>query len=759
MPLTPPPLDDLDYATVETMLRERIPLVAPDWTDHNDSDPGIALIQLFAHLSEQLGYRLNRVPEKTYLEFLKLVGVRLAPAKAARTRIAFTLSKPANAEAVLVPAHSRITAKAGGDGPPPVFETDRALDVLPAQIAALVTVRDGLFDINGSGDAGPTAADEVAADYIATRYALAWDGKTPKLKDMATKPVRLFMAPEEAEHRVLCIGLAFSQLRSAGFLGARASLHLQIDQDEEPTPEAQVEAGATALSVVNAFAEGPPMVDYDYYRPPRPGEASGSWQPLTVLSDGTDGWTQSGTVRFDVPERIGPAPLTEWQEVETDLAHPFLEAVKTPVRDTPAEAPISGWIRVRFPVPPMIAVRSLSFNTVEAANLETIRAERLGRGTGLPGQALSFTKPNVDAASLRLISRDRTRADEILSWAEVPDFDAAGPEDRVFVLDAEAGVAIFGDGLRGRPPTSTELMIAEIYRHGGGTKGDVDTAAVAQPAGLPNAIEAAFNIVPARGGAEAESLETAKTRAPAAYRRRGRAVTAADFREAAEEAPGVRVARAHVVPLRRPHPGGHQIGGLDAPGLDMATEAPGALSVIVVPQAPGDYPMPTNGELSAVAAHLDTLRLLTTEVHVTTPQYVRLFNMQVAVRAQPGYAETLLRETIMDRLRTRCHVLTGGTDGKGYGFGAALHHADLVAETMRVPGVARVEGLDCLVDGRTPDDAERTLEWRIERRLVKRLTNCPAAGVATDVDRIVLLPDEVPFVDPVSLLVSVVGAP
>ena len=71
MPLTPPRLDDLDYATVETMLRERIPLVAPEWTDHNDSDPGIALIQLFAHLAEQVGYRLNRVPEKTYVEFLQ----------------------------------------------------------------------------------------------------------------------------------------------------------------------------------------------------------------------------------------------------------------------------------------------------------------------------------------------------------------------------------------------------------------------------------------------------------------------------------------------------------------------------------------------------------------------------------------------------------------------------------------------------------------------------------------------------------------
>ncbi|MGH6920789.1 MAG: hypothetical protein ACREJ0_24155, partial [Geminicoccaceae bacterium] len=172
------------------MLRERIPLVAPEWTDHNETDPGIALVQLFAHLSEQLGYRLNRVPEKTYIEFLRLVGVRLAPAKAARTRMAFTLSKPAEARGVLVPEGTRINARAS-EGPPPVFETDRPLDALPAQIAALVTTRDGLLSINSPGDQGPTAAGIDAETYVAERFSLAWDGKTPKLKDMPLQPVRL----------------------------------------------------------------------------------------------------------------------------------------------------------------------------------------------------------------------------------------------------------------------------------------------------------------------------------------------------------------------------------------------------------------------------------------------------------------------------------------------------------------------------------------------------------------------------------------
>ncbi len=758
MPLTPPTVDDLTFATVEPMLRERIPLVAPEWTDHNPSDPGIAMIQLFAHLSEQLGYRLNRVPEKTYIEFLKLVGVTLAPARAAETRIAFTLAKPGEAQGVLVPAGSRINGKGPG-GAAPVFETDRDLDVLPAQLAALVTTRGALLDINGPGDAGPTAENGDPVTYVDERFSLAWDGKKPKLKDLPQQPVDLFLRPEEETHRALHLGLAFNQIRSAGFLGARASLHLQLDGDEDAEPDSQVEAGGTQVTIANAFSDGPSLVSYDYYRPPAIGEAAGSWQPLTILSDNTDGWTRSGSIRFDVPERIGPVPEGEWADVEADMPHPLVDQLKTPVKDTPEAVPVSGWIRVTFALPPKIRVRSLGFNTMTATNLQTVVGERLGRGTGLSAQTMTLANTNLDGTSLRLVSRDPNRSPEYMTWRQVPDFDDVGPNDAAYVLDPEAGLILFGDGFAGRPPFATEVMVAERYRYGGGPDGNVDTGAVAQPDTLPTALDGAFNVTPARGGHPAETIEEAKRRAPGAFRRRGRAVTAEDFREATLEAPGVDIARAGVVARHLPYPVGHQIDGLDASGMDFETETPGALTVITVPDRPGSYPMPTEGELSAVARHLDTLRLITTELHVTGPQYVRLFDMAITVRAKPGYSETVLREAIMDRLRTRLHVLTGGADGTGYPFGAPLHHADLVAEVMAVPGVARVEGLDGYVDGNTPASAARQFSWRVERRAPVRITNCPRPEVETDTDRVVLMPDECVFVDPDGLLVTVVGAP
>ncbi len=44
---------------------ERIPAHRPGWTDFNQSDPGVTLVQLFAWIPEMLQYRLGSVPERT----------------------------------------------------------------------------------------------------------------------------------------------------------------------------------------------------------------------------------------------------------------------------------------------------------------------------------------------------------------------------------------------------------------------------------------------------------------------------------------------------------------------------------------------------------------------------------------------------------------------------------------------------------------------------------------------------------------------
>ena len=73
MPIELPNLDDRTYADLAGEARTLIPTHAPEWTNHNPSDPGITLMELFAYLTEMMIYRLNRVTDQNMLAFLKLL--------------------------------------------------------------------------------------------------------------------------------------------------------------------------------------------------------------------------------------------------------------------------------------------------------------------------------------------------------------------------------------------------------------------------------------------------------------------------------------------------------------------------------------------------------------------------------------------------------------------------------------------------------------------------------------------------------------
>ena len=60
-----------------------IPRYAPEWTNHNPSDPGITLLELSAWMTDQLIQRLNQVPDKNYVAFLNLLGITLRPPRSA----------------------------------------------------------------------------------------------------------------------------------------------------------------------------------------------------------------------------------------------------------------------------------------------------------------------------------------------------------------------------------------------------------------------------------------------------------------------------------------------------------------------------------------------------------------------------------------------------------------------------------------------------------------------------------------------------
>ena len=68
-------LDDRRFQDLVNEARTRVARACPEWTEHNVSDPGITLIELFAWMTDMLVYRLNRVPDKVHVALLELLGI------------------------------------------------------------------------------------------------------------------------------------------------------------------------------------------------------------------------------------------------------------------------------------------------------------------------------------------------------------------------------------------------------------------------------------------------------------------------------------------------------------------------------------------------------------------------------------------------------------------------------------------------------------------------------------------------------------
>lgn len=127
MALQAPNLDDRTFAQLVEGARQRIVATCPEWSDLSVSDPGMALIETFAFISEMIIYRLNRVPEKAYIEFLRLLGVNLLPPEAAGVTLLFNVPKPAD-KPIEIPRGTRVTvSRQDSGGEPPVFVVARSV--------------------------------------------------------------------------------------------------------------------------------------------------------------------------------------------------------------------------------------------------------------------------------------------------------------------------------------------------------------------------------------------------------------------------------------------------------------------------------------------------------------------------------------------------------------------------------------------------------------------------------------------------------
>jgi predicted phage baseplate assembly protein len=259
------------------------------------------------------------------------------------------------------------------------------------------------------------------------------------------------------------------------------------------------------------------------------------------------------------------------------------------------------------------------------------------------------------------------------AWQAVDGFEASDENSRHYVLDLEAGLARFGNGVRGQAPQIGERIRALEYCYGGGLQGNVAAKAISQ---TPITGIKASNPLPAVGGAAGESVADAIERVPAEFRRHDRAVTQSDFQELALGTPGAGVGRAECMPLFDPK--------------TKSLNAAGVVSVVVWPSQDLKHPnapVPDRSLLRQVCAWLDARRLVTTELYVIPPTYKEIA-VAVGVQAKPGYGIEAVRRWVELVIRQYLAPLPPyGPDGSGWPLGRAVYGPELEAAALQVEGV------------------------------------------------------------------------
>ena len=133
-------LDDRRFEDLLEQARQVIREKCPSWTDLTPSDPGMVLLEAFAYLTDVLIYRLNRLPDRAFVEFLRLMGVKRQPPAAARVTLTFSRasSRPGVQERIEIPAGTRVTTSGRSAGDPVVFVTAASADLDPESNAVEV---------------------------------------------------------------------------------------------------------------------------------------------------------------------------------------------------------------------------------------------------------------------------------------------------------------------------------------------------------------------------------------------------------------------------------------------------------------------------------------------------------------------------------------------------------------------------------------------------------------------------------------------
>lgn len=467
----------------------RIEGYTSDWTNQRPSDAGIALARLFSEEMEPVLQRVNRLPEKSFVEFLRSSGIQPMPPTPAQAVLQFSVSDAA-LQPVYVPQGFQVSAPPAGGGDPVIFETSSDLYALPGKIQELYAFEHGLFR------AIDASKDDVPFQPFGNR----------------PRP-----------------GLGFFIGISAGDnvdFGSRLSLGIQLQGVAGAPPPVSTGGVAPLPAPLGPFLRWD-ILDGSTYR------------ELEVVQDDTKGLLQSGVVVLSLPDTWAPG-IPPGSADNTPLRWLRLQILYGTFLNPPV------FLYVKLNMVSSTAVRTIHNEVLNPVTGTRGSVMSLSQVPVLPGSVVLEVDDSADFSS----SADSTTEDggSGSRWREVDDLTPFGPDDQVFELDSGSGQVKFGDNVHGKGvPPGFRNVRALSYQVGGGTAGAVAAKKISGPVNSVPFLAEVTNPAAATGGMDAETQDQAKRRGPRELRAHGRAVAVADYEVLALRLRGAQVARAKAV--------------------------------------------------------------------------------------------------------------------------------------------------------------------------------------------------------------------
>jgi hypothetical protein len=653
-----------DYPGFVHVMLDRMAVLVPDWRERHAADMGVTLVEALAYVADHLSYRQDAVATEAYLgtarsrislrRHARLVDYRVDEGENARAWIQVQVRT--GAEGVALPVGTLILPRVAGlpaaiDPAGPV-----ATQLLKDESVVFATLAPATLGASQNGIAFHTWSDEACC-LPSGATAATLKGH---LTSLSPGSVLLFEemlgpltgVPEDAVRTHRCV---------VRLTGVHHTDRLANAVTDPVTNEAVTDIAwdpadalpfALCISSVTDSDHGARLI-HDV------SIARGNMVPADQRKPGV--WEDLGTVPAPPPTPAGGAAAS-------------------------CAAP-AAQLRPRRPEYfPVLSGTPLTF----ARDFDPAApASALGRPAAFDAES---PKPQIEVED-----------DGGSPWQPEPDLLGLHPLDRGFTVEIERDGAAhlrFGDGEYGQAPAEGQRFRAR-YHTGNGTAGNVGADTLRHALIADTRITGVANPLPAAGGRDPDTMEMIRQFAPWRFCTQLRAVTEADYGDAAIRDPAIRAAR----------------GTLRWTGSWRTA----FVTMDPAPRAPAPPVL-----AAATLARLDLLRMAGVDL-AAEPALIVGLRLGLAICLKPHYA----RADVEAALR---HVFTTGTapdgtlgllDPANFGFGQTVYLSPFIAAAQRLDGVASVRATAFQRVDDPQTDAAAAGQIAMQRLEIPRIDNDP----------------------------------